>query len=267
MLLRLLDALERNPKRCWRAADVIELGLDPANVRHACKRRFGITFLQLARCYRLVAGHSSPGDHGRGSEEQVPAGFASASAFRLALARLLDCAPGSLKPDGLLLADWISTPLGDMIAISSASCLHLLEFADRRALRTEVRRLQTLAKGHLGIGSPPPTEQLRQELDSYFNGNSANFATPIAMHGSAFTKTVWQELLRIPPGRTCSYADLARRIGQATATRAVARANGANQIAILIPCHRVLGADGALTGYGGGLWRKRRLLAIEQCHI
>jgi AraC family transcriptional regulator of adaptative response/methylated-DNA-[protein]-cysteine methyltransferase len=84
------------------------------------------------------------------------------------------------------------------------------------------------------------------------------------MHGSVFAQTVWQELMRIPPGTTCSYGDVAKRIDQPTATRAVARANGANQIAIVIPCHRVIGADGSLTGYGGGLWRKQRLLEIEQ---
>jgi len=90
------------------------------------------------------------------------------------------------------------------------------------------------------------------------------FETPLVLHGSPFSRDVWQELLRIPAGQTRSYSDVARAIGRPDAVRAVARANGANQIALVIPCHRVLGADGALTGYGGGLWRKQRLIEVER---
>ncbi len=90
------------------------------------------------------------------------------------------------------------------------------------------------------------------------------FTVPVSLHGSAFAVSVWHQLRRIPAGKTKSYGDVARAIGRPTATRAVARANGANQIAIVIPCHRVIGADGSLTGYGGGLWRKQKLIEIEQ---
>jgi len=90
------------------------------------------------------------------------------------------------------------------------------------------------------------------------------FETPLVLHGSPFSRDVWQELLRIPAGQTRSYSDVARAIGRPDAVRAVARANGANQIALVIPCHRVLGADGALTRYGGGLWRKQRLIEVER---
>ncbi|MDA3935155.1 MAG: trifunctional transcriptional activator/DNA repair protein Ada/methylated-DNA--[protein]-cysteine S-methyltransferase [Gammaproteobacteria bacterium] len=264
LVQQLLDALERRPEQRWSEANIIELGLDVTTVRRAFKRQFGMTFLELARLRRLREGFATLAEGSSVIDAQQQAGYASASAFRLAFARLLGCAPCSLKPDALLLADWISTPLGDMIAVSSASHLHLLEFVGRRALQTELRRLQTQVKGNLGIGLHPPTRQVRGELQHYFSGSSACFATPLAMHGSVFAQTVWQELMRIPPGTTCSYGDVAKRIDQPTATRAVARANGANQIAIVIPCHRVIGADGSLTGYGGGLWRKQRLLEIEQ---
>ncbi|MBS4009429.1 MAG: methylated-DNA--[protein]-cysteine S-methyltransferase, partial [Roseovarius sp.] len=103
-----------------------------------------------------------------------------------------------------------------------------------------------------------------EELADYFAGRSSCFLTPLAMAGSAFTKQVWAALREIPAGETRSYSDIARQIGRPTATRAVARANGANQIALMIPCHRVIGADGSLTGYGGGLWRKQRLIEIER---
>ena len=102
------------------------------------------------------------------------------------------------------------------------------------------------------------------QLDEYFQGKRKDFTLPLASRGTPFQDKVWQELRRIPHGQTLSYDELARRVGQPTAQRAVARANGANCVAILIPCHRVIGKDGTLTGYGGGLWRKRLLLELER---
>jgi AraC family transcriptional regulator of adaptative response/methylated-DNA-[protein]-cysteine methyltransferase len=107
-------------------------------------------------------------------------------------------------------------------------------------------------------------EQLRAELDCYFQGRQKNFSLRLAMNGTPFQERVWNQLQEIPHGETISYEQLARSIGQPTAVRAVARANGSNRISILIPCHRVIGKDGELTGYGGGLWRKRLLLELEQ---
>jgi AraC family transcriptional regulator of adaptative response/methylated-DNA-[protein]-cysteine methyltransferase len=107
-------------------------------------------------------------------------------------------------------------------------------------------------------------DQLRRELQEYFAGQRRDFSVPLAPRGTPFQEKVWHELRRIPYGETISYDELARRIGQPTAQRAVARANGMNRICILIPCHRVIGKDGSLTGYGGGLWRKRLLLELER---
>ena len=106
--------------------------------------------------------------------------------------------------------------------------------------------------------------QLRRELTEYFAGDRSELAVPLAIRGTPFQEKVWRELRLIPYGETISYDELARRIGQPTAQRDVARANGMNRICILIPCHRVIGKDGSLTGYGGGLWRKRLLLALER---
>lgn len=100
-------------------------------------------------------------------------------------------------------------------------------------------------------------------MNAFFEGRSAVFDLPLVMHGSPFTQDVWRELQNIRAGETRSYSEIARAIEKPLAVRAVARANGANQIAIVIPCHRVIGADGALTGYGGGLWRKQKLIEIE----
>ncbi len=260
----LLQALDDRPGYRWSEADLRRMGHDLSTVRRAFKRQFGMTFLEMARQRRLREGFETIAKGGSVIEAQLDAGFESPSAFRAAFAALLGRAPGSLQNNGLLLADWIPSPIGDMIALSSRTHLHLLEFVGRKALPAELARLQIMAKGEIGIGQYAPTSQIRAELAAYFSGASADFTTPLALHGSEFTRAVWAALQNIPAGETRSYGQIAAEIGRPSASRAVARANGANQIALVIPCHRVIGADGSLTGYGGGLWRKQRLLEIEQ---
>ncbi len=260
----LLEALDARPAHRWTEGDIVRMGLELSTVRRSFKRHFGMTFLEMARQRRLREGFSVISEGGPVIEAQLSSGFESASAFRAAFARLLGRAPGTLDADPMLFADWIETPLGDMISLSSNSHLHLLEFVDRRALRAELGKLEVLAQGRIGIGKTKPGEQIKAELAVFFDGISGAFATKLAYGGSGFAQKVWDELRRIPPGQTRSYSDIAKRIGRPEATRAVARANGANQIALVVPCHRVIGADGSLTGYGGGLWRKQKLLDIER---
>lgn len=263
----LLAALDERPDYRWNESDIERLGFDLSTVRRSFKRQFGMTFLEMARQRRLRDGFEAIAEGGPVIEGQLNAGFDSASAFRAAFLKLLGKAPGNLSPDPILFADWVPTPLGDMIAVTSRSQLHLLEFCDRKALPTELRKLDQFAKGRVGVGRTEPAEQLRTELAAFFMGSSASFQTPLACHGSKFAKSVWASLQKIPAGQTRSYSEIAMSIGRPTATRAVARANGANQIALIIPCHRVIGADGSLTGYGGGLWRKQKLLEIERQYI
>ncbi len=109
-----------------------------------------------------------------------------------------------------------------------------------------------------------PFSAIREQLAEYFAGRRQEFTVPLKLVGTPFQRSVWQELLRIPFGSTISYAELARRIGQPTASRAVGNANGRNPVSILVPCHRVIGANGQLTGYGGGIDRKQWLLEWER---
>jgi AraC family transcriptional regulator of adaptative response/methylated-DNA-[protein]-cysteine methyltransferase len=264
MIKTLLARLEEDPSRRWFEADITALGFDASTVRRSFRRHFGMTFLEMARQQRLRLGFETLAGGGQVVEAQLDAGFSSASAFRAAFAKLLGQAPGRLRPDAMLRADWIETPLGAMIAVSDVRALHLLEFIDRKALPAELAKLRGLVKGDLGVGRFAPTDQIEAELRCYFAGENASFETPLVLHGSAFTQSVWQALRDIPAGETRSYSALAGLLGNPASTRAVARANGANQLALVIPCHRVLGADGSLTGYGGGLWRKQRLIEIER---
>jgi len=116
-------------------------------------------------------------------------------------------------------------------------------------------------------GENPVMQQLRRELREYFGGTRRDFTVPVELRGTDFQQGVWRVLQRIPYGRTASYKAVARSLGNAAAVRAVARANATNRLYLLVPCHRVIAKDGTLSGYGGGVWRKRHLLALEQTGI
>ena len=262
---RMLDALASDPARRWTEAGVAALGLDPSTVRRAFRRHFGMSFLDYARQSRLRAGLRGLSGGAPVIEAQLDAGFDSASGFRDAFARLFGHPPAAMARGGPgLVAEWLDTPLGGMIAVADDRSLHLLEFTDRRELAAELRRLSTVAQGRIGLGRSAVTDAAEAQLARYFAGESGEFDLPLVLHGTPFLRQVWTELRAIPPGATVSYGQLAARLGRPTAARAVARAVGTNQIAIVIPCHRVLGADGSLTGYAGGLWRKQALIGIER---
>jgi AraC family transcriptional regulator, regulatory protein of adaptative response / methylated-DNA-[protein]-cysteine methyltransferase len=158
----------------------------------------------------------------------------------------------------------IETPLGIMIAGATDDGVCLLEFNDRRMLPTEYKDLMRLLKTTFEEGENNYTTQLRNELNEYFEGSRKEFSIPLVTPGSDFQKSVWNELMNIPYGSTRSYMEQSVALGKPGAIRAVANANGKNRISIVIPCHRVIGSDGHLTGYGGGLKRKRWLLDHEK---
>lgn len=155
----------------------------------------------------------------------------------------------------------IDTPLGEMVAVADPKGLHLLEFTDRKILGATLARLAV--KGGIALGNSWVLDQITEQIGTYFAGSDQGFSVPLVMHGTSFQRRVWQGLLQLPRGTRHSYKEFAQQIGLPKAVRAVGAANGRNQLAVVIPCHRLLGRDGALTGYGGGLWRKRRLLALE----
>jgi len=160
----------------------------------------------------------------------------------------------------------IPTPLGDMLALASSAGLCLLEFTEGTAhLNRELAQVHA-ARGPAAGGPSAALDQLQAELDGYFAGQCQRFEAPLDPVGTPFQLRVWGALRAIPYGATWSYGQEARHIGQPAAARAVAAANGQNKIAIVVPCHRVIGGNGALTGYGGGLPRKRWLLDLERRH-
>ena len=158
----------------------------------------------------------------------------------------------------------IATPMGPMVAGVNDEGLCLLEFADRRMLATQIDRLQKRLDCAIAPGENPFTQQIASELAEYFAGERREFTVPLVLRGTEFQEAVWRELLRIPYGETLSYEQMARAIGRPKAVRALGTANGDNRLAIVVPCHRVIRADGTLSGYGGGKWRKQQLLELER---
>jgi AraC family transcriptional regulator, regulatory protein of adaptative response / methylated-DNA-[protein]-cysteine methyltransferase len=160
----------------------------------------------------------------------------------------------------------METPLGEMVAGATDDGICLLEFIDRRMLPTEYKDLARLLKSSLEEGDNIHLKTLREQLNEYFAGSRREFNVPLVTPGTDFQKRVWKELQEIPYGTTRSYQEQANALNSSDSVRAVANANGMNRISIVIPCHRVIGSDGSLTGYGGGLRRKKWLLDHEKKH-
>lgn len=260
----LLKKVEGDPSRRWLDADIRALDLDPARVRRWFKRHHGMTFHAYARARRLgkALGRIQQGE--AVTRTAFDAGYDSLSGFNEALRKLTGEAPTSSRDARVVHVTRIPTPLGPMVAAATDEAVCLLEFADRRALSTQLERFARRVPVVFAPGDNPVLEALGRELHEYFAGERLGFDVPVLAPGTPFQEQVWEALREIPAGETRSYADLAGAIGRPTAVRAVARANGSNRLAILIPCHRVIGSDGSLAGYGGGVWRKRRLLDLER---
>lgn len=262
---QLVRKMNDHPERSLTAADAREAGVHPSTAARFFKARLGTTFQGLSRARRVGVALATLRAGAPIARAQLDGGFASESGFRKAVEDLFGVTPSEAASSGLapLVAEWIPTPVGAMVAAASERGVCLLEFTDRRMLATNLQRIVKRMGRPVAPGTNDHLRVMRKELDEYFTGNRADFHVPLDVAGTPFQERVWAELRAIPNGQTISYAELARRIDQPSAFRAVARANGDNRIAIVIPCHRVISSDGTLGGYGGGLWRKQWLLEHE----
>jgi AraC family transcriptional regulator, regulatory protein of adaptative response / methylated-DNA-[protein]-cysteine methyltransferase len=260
---QLLEEVETNPERRLRDGEVRALGIDPARARRYFLEHYGMTFQAYCRGRRLAGALRQLRGGAALDDVALGTGWESHSGFREAFARRFGTPPGKSTAASCVVTTGIDTPLGPMIAGATDEGLCLLEFADRRMIEKQITRLEHLMKQPLVPGDHPHLTRVREELERYFAGALRTFTVPLVFRGTPFEERVWRQLVRIPYGETCSYADLAGRVKAPGAQRAVGRANGMNRIAIVIPCHRVVNSDGKLGGYGGGLWRKHWLLELE----
>jgi AraC family transcriptional regulator of adaptative response/methylated-DNA-[protein]-cysteine methyltransferase len=260
----LVEAVESNPERKWRDEDFREFYTDASTARRQFKQHFGMTFVEYVRSRRMGLAMQQLRSGASVIDTQIASGYESGSGFRQAFARVVGSAPRQAEDSNVLYSYRIDTRLGPMVAIANDDALVLLEFADRSILQQEIEKLKTKTNAVIVPGCPEPIQQIEAELHAYFAGKLTEFRTPLAFSGTSFQQQVWNELQKIPYGATRAYAEIAMAMGNPGVVRAVAQANGANQLAVIVPCHRVISSDGKLGGYGGGLHRKQWLLNHEQ---
>lgn len=259
----LVTAIEKDPTKKWTDKDFDNLAISANTARRQFKKEFGMTFIEYARSRRMGLAFK----HIRNGESlidtQLASGFDSSNGFRDAFSKTMGDVPQRSKKIQVLSSAWIETKLGSMLAISDEHHLFLLEFVDRVGLETEVKKLRVRLNAAILPGKTAILEMIEKELTLYFDGELTDFKTPIRYLGSPFQTEVWDALQRIPAGTTTTYKKIAENLNNPLAYRAVARANGANQLSIIVPCHRVINTNGALGGYGGGTARKEWLLKHE----
>ncbi len=263
-IAQLMERVNAAPERPLKASDLRAMNLTPERVRRWFQQHYGMTFAGWCRGLRLSSAFTQLRNGSPLEDVILGTGFQSHSGFGDAFARTFGKAPRAASKGTCLRAAMIETPLGPMVAAADEESVCLLEFADRRGLERSYGEMRRLYGVEVIPGDNEILRTLRAELSAYFKGRLKKFSVPVSLRGTPFQEEVWRELRRIPSGETASYEAIAERLGNRQAVRAVARANGTNRICILIPCHRVIAKDGTLSGYGGGVWRKRLLLELEQ---
>lgn len=263
-VVQLMAQVDAAPDTRFPASELRKLGVSPERVRRWFLEHHGMTFVAWCRARRLAVAFTQLRKGHTLDDVALSHGFGSHSGFRDAFGRTFGVAPGGSRVSACLFTAVIDTPIGSFLAAAIDAGLVMFEFTDRRILEQHFATLQRRFQCPLIPGAHPHLAAAQSEITEYFAGARKEFSVPLGPAGTPFQERVWMELRRIPYGATISYEVLAEKIGQPAARRAVATANGSNRLAIFIPCHRVIGKDGSLTGYGGGLWRKRILLELER---
>lgn len=264
---QLLAMLQEQPDKKIRDHELRTMGIEPVQVRRWFKKHHQLTFQAFQRMQRINQAFGMIRYGEKVTSAAFENGYDSLSGFHYSFKKSTGFAPVDSKSGQVITITRLTTPLGPMMAGTTHKGICLLEFTDRKMLETELKQLQKLLSSPLLPGHHRHFDQLNQELQEYFDGHRKIFTVPLDAPGTPFQQQVWQELTRIPFGTTRSYKEQAQNLNHPAAIRAVANANGLNRISLLIPCHRVIGADGNLTGYGGGIWRKQWLLDHEKKHM
>ena len=226
-----------------------------------------MTFQSYQRMLRINAAYSSIKKGETITNSAFDSGYESLSGFNDSYKSIFGDSASQTKDKAIINIVRFTSPLGPMFACASSTGVCLMDFTDRKILEEEFKDLCKRLNAVILPGSNPHLDLLQQQLTEYFSGKRKTFSVPLHTPSTAFRESVWKVLQDIPYGKTRSYKQQAIALGNPKAVRAVAAANGQNRINIIIPCHRVIGADGSLTGYGGGLYRKKWLLDFEKNNL
>ncbi len=260
----LINELSQNPSLKFKDHDLRNKGIEPSKIRRWFIKNHGITFHAYQRMFRINTAFKRIQQGENITDTAFGSGYESLSGFGESFKKIFGVSPKNGKEKSIIELKRIETPLGTMIACATNIGICLLEFSDRKMLETELKSIAKLLNATIIQGNNLIFEILENQLYEYFAGRRNSFTIPLHTPGTIFQNEVWNALQNISYGQTKSYKEQAIAIGKPDSIRAVANANGMNRISILIPCHRVIGSDGQLTGYGGGLWRKKYLLDLEK---
>ena len=262
----LIQVINSDPSVRFRAQDLRKRGIQPEKISRWFKKNMNMTFVAYQKSIRIgnAYGQIRMGEQVTGAA--FGSGYDSLSGFTESFKKQTGFTPTESRQRRVIVTTRIPTPLGPMLACATEEGICLLEFVDRPMLETQLKRIEQLLRGKTMPGISKHFESLSMQLTEYFEGKRKLFTIPLILDGAAFQQKVWQMLQEIPYGHTRTYQQQAAMVGNKKAVRAVAKANGDNRIAILVPCHRVIGSNGKLTGYGGGLWRKQFLLDLERAN-
>jgi len=262
----LLRELDRHPHHKISDTDLQQKGVAPSLVRRWFKKHHNMTFHAYQRMMRINKAFTEISSGHPVTHAAFDHGYESLSGFNDSFKSIFGAAPTASSSRNVITINRFTTPLGPVFACATDDGVCLLEFTDRKILEDQFKELQKRFNAVILPGKNNHLSSLQNQLAEYFNGSRKAFTIPLVAPGTDFRVQVWQVLHDIPYGQTVSYQQQAKMLGRPEAVRAVASANGMNRIAILIPCHRVVGSDGKLRGYGGGLARKKWLIEFERQH-
>lgn len=262
-----IQMVRNNPKEKVSDEQLKINKISPELVRRWFNKNYGMTFQAFQRMYRVNNALIELKSGKKATDTAFEAGYESLSGFGYTYKKLVGESPKHSMGKNVILISRSTTPLGPIFICATSVGICLLEFVDRDKLEKEFSDIQKYLKAKIIAGENEHIKQAKMEILEYFDGQRKKFDVALDMPSTDFQSTVWNSLLNVGYGQTVSYQQQAEAIDKPKATRAVAAANGANRIAIIVPCHRVIGKNGKLTGYGGGIERKRWLINHEKENI
>ena len=266
-IINAIKMITQNPKIKISDSVLREHEISPEIVRRWFKKNYGITFQAYQRMYRINQAYQELKTGKKIIDVAFDNGYGSLSGFGYIYKKIAKNSPSGHLNNNIILINRLTTPIGPMFVCATQQGVCLLEFVDRRMLETEFKQLQQLLNATIIFGENEHIIQTRIQIKEYFEGKRKYFSIPLHTPGTDFQQAVWNCLKQIPYGELTTYKQQAEKMHNPQAVRAVANANGFNRIAIIIPCHRVIGSNGKLTGYGGGLERKKWLIDHEKSNL
>ena len=262
-----INLVKSNPNEKLSDNQLREKKISPDLVRRWFKENYGMTFHAFQRMYRINNAVLELKNGKKTTETAFENGYESLSGFGYTFKKLIGRSPQKSDDKNIILISRLTTPIGPMFVCATDKGICLLEFTNRIRLEKEFKDLQKLLNAEILAGENKFIVQAKKEVKEYFEGKRKTFEVALHTPGTDFQNSVWNTLTKIPYGQTVSYQEQAIQLQNPKAVRAVASTNGKNRIAIIIPCHRVIGSNGKLTGYAGGIERKKWLIEFEKKNI